>query len=36
MTQHGETLAGITIERDVPIRMRDGIELRADVYRPAG
>ncbi len=26
----------ITVERDVPARMRDGVTLRADVYRPAG
>jgi len=26
---------GIAIEHDVPARMRDGVVLRADVYRPA-
>jgi uncharacterized protein len=26
----------ITIEKDVPVRMRDGVELVTDVYRPAG
>ena len=26
--------AGMIIERDLPIEMNDGIELRADVYRP--
>jgi predicted acyl esterase len=25
----------IQVERDVPVRMRDGVVLRADVYRPA-
>ena len=24
----------LVIERDVPVRMRDGVELSADVYRP--
>ena len=27
---------GVTIDRDVAIPMRDGVVLRADVYRPAG
>ncbi len=36
MGQRDEAPAGMTIERDVRIRMRDGIELRADVYRPSG
>jgi putative CocE/NonD family hydrolase len=27
---------GIRRERDVPIRMRDGVELRANVFRPDG
>ena len=27
-------LGGVTLERDVPVPMRDGIVLRADVYRP--
>jgi predicted acyl esterase len=26
----------ITLERNVPSRMRDGVTLRADVYRPRG
>jgi putative CocE/NonD family hydrolase len=25
---------GVTLERDAPVRMRDGTVLRADVYRP--
>src|SRR4051812_23547734 len=25
----------VRVERDVPARMRDGVVLRADVYRPA-
>ena len=29
-------LPGVTVERDVPSRMRDGVTLFADVYRPAG
>ena len=29
-------MAGVTIEYDVPVPMRDGVVLRADVYRPAG
>jgi putative CocE/NonD family hydrolase len=29
-------MTGITIELDVPVPMRDGVVLRADVYRPAG
>ncbi len=29
------TSAGLTVERDIAVRMRDGIVLRADVYRPA-
>ena len=28
--------AGMVIQRDVPVPMDDGIELRADVFRPAG
>ncbi len=27
---------GITVDYDVPARMRDGVTLRANVYRPAG
>src|SRR5579871_1893466 len=27
---------GVSVERDVPARMRDGTVLYADVYRPAG
>ena len=29
-------MAGVTIVYDVPVQMRDGVVLRADVYRPAG
>ncbi len=29
-------LPGVTLERDVPCRMRDGVTLYADVYRPQG
>lgn len=29
-------MAGVTIEYDVPVPMRDGVVLRADVYRPEG
>jgi putative CocE/NonD family hydrolase len=29
-------IAGLTIARDVPAPMRDGVVLRANVYRPAG
>lgn len=29
-------LDGVTLERDVPCRMRDGVTLYADVYRPEG
>ncbi len=28
--------SGVVVEFDVPARMRDGVVLRADVYRPAG
>src|SRR4051812_46180140 len=28
--------AEIQVERDVPVRMRDGVVLRANVFRPAG
>jgi predicted acyl esterase len=28
-------MPGVTVEHDVPARMRDGVTLRADVYRPA-
>ena len=24
----------ITVERDVPVKMRDGVVLHADIYRP--
>lgn len=27
--------AGVRFERDLPVRMRDGVELRANVYRPS-
>ena len=26
--------AAVRIERDVPVQMRDGVTLRADIYRP--
>ena len=29
-------LPGVTLQQDVPCRMRDGVMLYADVYRPAG
>jgi putative CocE/NonD family hydrolase len=29
-------LPGVTLERNVPCRMRDGVTLMADVYRPKG
>jgi putative CocE/NonD family hydrolase len=29
-------MPGVTIEYDVPVPMRDGVVLRADVYRPEG
>ncbi|WP_270887981.1 CocE/NonD family hydrolase [Pedococcus sp. 5OH_020] len=29
-------MGSVTIEYDVPVRMRDGVTLRADVYRPHG
>ena len=28
--------SAVTIERDVPVPMRDGVVLRADIFRPAG
>ncbi|WP_425838419.1 CocE/NonD family hydrolase [Streptomyces fractus] len=31
-----ETTQAVQVEFDVPARMRDGVVLRADVYRPAG
>jgi putative CocE/NonD family hydrolase len=30
------TTANLTVERDVAVPMRDGVVLRADVYRPSG
>lgn len=30
-----EKTLGVRVERDVPVPMRDGVVLRADVYRPA-
>jgi predicted acyl esterase len=27
-------MTSVTIDYDVPVRMRDGVILRADVYRP--
>jgi hypothetical protein len=32
----GATADGMRVERDVAVPMRDGVVLRADVYRPAG
>ncbi len=32
----GQATADIVIEKDVAVPMRDGVVLRADVYRPAG
>src|SRR5690242_755770 len=33
---HAEPSNQVTVEFDVPARMRDGVTLRANVYRPAG
>ncbi len=30
-----QTLAGITVEKNVAMKTRDGVTLRADIYRPA-
>jgi putative CocE/NonD family hydrolase len=30
------SMTTVTVEHDVPVLMRDGVALRADVYRPAG
>lgn len=35
VTSSGET-GGVTVVRDVPVPMRDGVQLFADVYRPEG
>lgn len=35
MTEPLPGLPGVTVERNVPCRARDGVTLRADVYRPA-
>ena len=32
----GQPSSGITIERNVVMKTRDGVALRADIYRPAG
>jgi hypothetical protein len=32
----GQTGAGIVVERNVAMQTRDGVTLRADIYRPAG
>jgi predicted acyl esterase len=29
-------IPGVTVQRDVPCRMRDGVTLYADIYRPQG
>jgi predicted acyl esterase len=34
MSERGEVADGMRIDWDVPIRMEDGLVLRADVYRP--
>ena len=34
--QKSEIRDGMQIDWDVPIRMDDGVVLRADVYRPVG
>ena len=31
---HAVNPYAIAYERNVPVRMRDGVELRADIYRP--
>lgn len=36
MAAHAFPGAGIIVERNVPVPMRDGVVLRADIYRPAG
>ncbi len=37
MAEHGASrAAGVTVEFDVPAKMRDGVTLRANVYRPDG
>src|SRR5438445_13599577 len=32
----GQDDVGVRVERDVPAKMRDGVVLRSDVYRPVG
>ncbi len=34
MAEHGAARGGMRIDWDVPVRMDDGVELRADVFRP--
>ena len=36
VNSEADTPASVQVEFDVPARMRDGVVLRADVYRPAG
>src|SRR2546428_7026301 len=36
MSRQASPPSSITLERDVPVRMRDGVVLAADVWRPAG
>jgi predicted acyl esterase len=36
MSDNSEIRDGMRVEWDVPIRMDDGIELRADIFRPPG
>jgi len=32
--QQGNTVYNVTVEKDQVMRTRDGVTLRADVYRP--
>ena len=36
MNADTDTPTSVQVELDVPARMRDGVVLRADVYRPTG
>ncbi len=35
-TPRQQTAPSVTVEFDVPMRLRDGVTLRANIYRPAG
>jgi predicted acyl esterase len=35
-TDQAQVTDGMTIEWDVPIEMDDGLQLRADIFRPIG